>query len=282
MKRHGEAATILIIAILAALGIGGAIYYFQQSSPKTYGNMQSSEDLRRTREIEKWTAVAQEIDKELAGNFGSFFPNALESFDLVPDDRTAWGELKFRRVSERTCFMLPEDFVQTFNNLAQNDEPELSENEFITDLKDGANFNLEQTLDSLLHRVDELKAGVSSSYNSLDTLQNRIASQLADKSVNVFGYVRLIFRTDIEGVYLVAAFSIDPYEVNRLKGRYIATDRKLIISNSRAEILSNIIRQVKFDPNFQVLEFSMSFPDELDENNTVKDCLEKFIAQFGE
>lgn len=39
MKRRGEVTTVLIIAILAALGIGAAVYFTSQTGQKTSGTM---------------------------------------------------------------------------------------------------------------------------------------------------------------------------------------------------------------------------------------------------
>ena len=284
MKRRGEAATALIIAILAALGIGGAIYYFSQSSSRTPGTMptQTSGDLNQEQkqELERVKALTNEINNVLSSTFGKYYPNALESFDFVPRAEAQWGNKKVSAVRNKAAYILPEEFVKKFSSIAKKDSLEIASDDFSIDINDGENFDLESELSKILHPVNDLNPGKSTQYIDENTVNSKISENVSGKSVDAFGYVRLIFKTDIKDVYIIAVFNIDPREVNHFKGRHIATGGKnILIAKSPDEILDNITFQVNFDKDFYILKFSL---ENSGDNSTLDECLEKFIAQFGE
>ena len=153
MKRRGEVTTVLIIAILAALGIGAGVYYFSQTRQKTHGKMSTSEDLRQDQEIKRWEAFAQEISSELSSNFKEF--SVIESYDFVPSVRIKWGEKAVYQAGDRYCFIFPEEFVQKFSHLAEDGTLVVARDgsKFSIDIRNGKNFNIEETLSELLHQV---------------------------------------------------------------------------------------------------------------------------------
>lgn len=281
MKRRGEVATALIIAILAALGIGAAVYFTSHVGQNTHGKMSSTEDLRKIQDLERWKALAQEIASELSGKFGEF--SRLESYDFVPSVRTKWGDKTVYQAGDKYCFVIPEEFAQKFISLAEDGSLEVAQDgsKFSIDIRNGKNFNLEETLVGLLHRVSDLKSGVSSNYVDMNTVESKIVNQVTDKSTDVYGYVRFIFRTNVDDVYVVAVFSIDPNEVTHSKGRYIATGRKLLISRTHDEMIEDIKARVSFNQDFYILGFDLNADNALSSNNTAKECLENFISQFN-
>lgn len=282
MKRRGEAAT-LIIAILAALGIGAATYYYLQSGKKTSGDMQTSEDKRLEQEAKrKFEALAHEIENELSGKFGEFYPQALESLDLVQRKEAKWGDRTvFEARDSRAAFMLNEEFVQKFISLEKSGSLEIVQDgsRFRIDVNDGKSFDLEETLRGLLHQVSRLKAGKSSRNIDQNDTMGSIAGHLQENSVDAYGHVRFIFKTDIDDVYVVAVFSIDPNDVKHSKGRYIATGRDLLISRTSDEIVDGVKDQMRFNRDFYILEFNLNADNALSSNSTAKECLEGFISQ---
>lgn len=281
MKRRGEAAT-LIIMILAALGIGAAAYYYSQSGKKTSGGMQTSEDIRREEEAKKFEAFAQELNDELSGKFGEFYPQALESFDHVQREKAKWGDRTVFEARDRAAFVLNEEFVQKFISLEKSGSLEIAEDgsRFSIDINDGKSFDVEETLRSLLHQVSGLKAGVPSRYIDQKDLEKYLAGRIQEKSVDAYGYVRLIFKTDIDDVYVVAVFSIDLNEAKHSKGRYIATGRDLLISRTSDKFVDGVKDQMRFNQDFYILEFDLNTPNAIDSNSTAEECIRKFINQF--
>lgn len=284
MKRRGEVSTALVIAILAVLIGGGAIYYYySQSGQKTPGTMNSSEDNKKMEEIKRWESLTQEISSELASKFGEF--TLLESYDFVPSIKMKWGEKTVYQVGDRYCFMIPEDFVQKFSSLAKDNTLVVARDgsRFSIDILNGNNFNLEETLSEFLNQVSDLKSSDVSSNNYVDirNVKSEIVNQITNKSAESYGYVRFIFKTNIEDVYVIAVFSIDPNEVTHSKGRYIATGRELLIfPRARDEILVDINNRLDFNKNFYILEFDLKTPNTINNNTSVKECLEKFISEF--
>lgn len=284
MKRRGEAATALVIAILVALGIGAG-YYVWKSQQGTSGNMNSSEDSRQKQEIAKVEALAHEIASELTNTFGKYYPNSLESFDLVRNVSMKWGDKKVSRVGDKAAYILPEEFVQKFSSMAKRDSLEIASDgrRFSIDINNGESFDREAILTALLHGVDELNAGIPTNYIDVNTVNGKIEESVTAKSVDAFGYVRFIFKTDIEDVYIIAVFSIDPSEGNHFKGRYAATGGKnILIAKSPDDFINRINDEMSFDTDFGILLFSLNASEHVNEHSTVDECLEKFIAQFEE
>ena len=283
MKRRGEAVT-LIVVILAALGIGAATYYYLQSGKKTSGDMQTSEDKRLEQEVKKVKALEQEINDELSGKFGEFYPQALESFDHVQSEKAKWGDRTvFEARDSRAAFMLNEEFVQKFISLEKSGSLEIVQDgsRFRIDVNDGKSFDLEETLRGLLHQVSGLKAGYPSRYIDQKDLEKYLKGRLQEKSVDAYGYVRLILKTDVDDVYIVAVFSIDLNEVKHSKGLYIATGRDLLISRTSDEFVDGVKDQMRFNQDFYILEFDLNTYNALSSNSTAKECLEGFISQFS-
>ena len=281
MKRRGEAVT-LIVVILAALGIGAATYYYLQSGKKTSGDMQTSEDKRLEQEVKKVKALEQEINDELSGKFGEFYPQALESFDHVQSEKAKWGDRTvFEARDSRAAFMLNEEFVQKFSSLAKSGSLRIAGDgsRFSIKVNDGESFAVEETLRGLLHQVSGLKAGDPSRYIDHKDLEKYLEGRLQEKSVDAYGYVRLIFKTDVDDVYIVAVFSIDLNEVKHSKGLYIATGRDLLISRTSDEIVDGVKDQMRFNRDFYILEFNLNADNALSSNSTAKECLEWFISQ---
>ena len=286
MKRRGEVATALILAILAAIGIGAGAYYFLQTGQKTHGEMNTSKDLRVDQEKKRWEELAQEIATELSGKFGEFsLLESLESYDFVPSVRMKWGEKAVYQAGDKYCFIIPEEFVRKFISLAEPGTLEVSDDgsNFGIDLHNGKDFNLEKTLSELLHQVSGLKSGVSSNPVDINAVESKIVNRVTDKSAESYGYVRFIFKTNVDDVYVVAVFSIDPNEVTHAKGRYIATGRKLLIfSRGRDEILEGIKNRLTFSEYFHTLEFGLNTSSAINSNSSVEECLNKFIIQLEE
>lgn len=281
MKRRGEAVT-LIVVILAALGIGAATYYYLQSGKKTSGDMQTSEDKRLEQEVKKVKALEQEINDELSGKFGEFYPQALESFDHVQSEKAKWGDRTvFEARDSRAAFMLNEEFVQKFSSLAKSGSLRIAGDgsRFSIKVNDGESFAVEETLRGLLHQVSGLKAGDPSRYIDQKDLEKYLEGRLQEKSVDAYGYVRLIFKTDVDDVYIVAVFSIDLNEVKHSKGLYIATGRDLLISRTSDEFVDGVKDQMRFNRDFYILEFNLNADNALSSNSTAKECLEGFISQ---
>ena len=281
MKRRGEAVT-LIVVILAALGIGAATYYYLQSGKKTSGDMQTSEDKRLEQEVKKVKALEQEINDELSGKFGEFYPQALESVDHVQSEKAKWGDRTvFEARDSRAAFMLNEEFVQKFSSLAKSGSLRIAGDgsRFSIKVNDGESFAVEETLRGLLHQVSGLKAGDPSRYIDQKDLEKYLEGRLQEKSVDAYGYVRLIFKTDVDDVYIVAVFSIDLNEVKHSKGLYIATGRDLLISRTSDEIVDGVKDQMRFNRDFYILEFNLNADNALSSNSTAKECLEWFISQ---
>ena len=282
MKRRGEAVT-LIVVILAALGIGAATYCYLQSGKKTSGDMQTSEDIRREEEAKKFEAFVQELNDELSGKFGEFYPQALESFDHVQREKAKWGDRTVFEARDRAAFVLNEEFVQKFISLEKSGSLEIAEDgsRFSIDVNDGKSFDVEETLRGLLHQVSGLKAGYPSRYIDQKDLEKYLKGRLQEKSVDAYGYVRLILKTDVDDVYIVAVFSIDLNEVKHSKGLYIATGRDLLISRTSDEIVDGVKDQMRFNRDFYILEFNLNADNALSSNSTAKECLEGFISQFS-
>ena len=234
MKRRGEVAAALILAILAAIGIGAGVYYFSQTGQKTHGKMGKSEDLRAVQEMKRWEELVQEIASELSGKFGEF--SLLESYDFVPsvNVKMEWGNKSVDQAGDRYCFVIPEEFVHKFSSLAADGTLAVARDgsKFSINIRNGKDFNLEETLSELLHQVSGLKSGVSSNPVDMSAVESKIVNRVTDKSAESYGYVRFIFKTNVDDVYVVAVFSIDPNEVTHAKGRYIATGRNLLISST--------------------------------------------------
>lgn len=282
MKRRGEAVT-LIVVIIAALGIGGAAYYYySQSGKKPSGGMQTSEDKRLEQEARKVEALVHDIDEELSSKFGEFYPQALESYDLVLREKAKWGDRTVLEARDKAAFVLNEEFVQKFRSLAKSGSLEIAEDGsgFSIDVNDGKSFDVEETLRGLLHQVSGLKAGVPSRYIDQKDLEKYLAGRIQEKSVDAYGYVRLIFKTDIDDVYVVAVFSIDLNEAKHSKGRYIATGRDLLISRTSDKFVDGVKDQMRFNQDFYILEFDLNTPNAIDSNSTAEECIRKFINQF--
>ena len=285
MKRRGEAVT-LIVVILAALGIGAATYYYLQSGKKTSGDMQTSEDKRLEQEVKKVKAkvkaLEQEINDELSGKFGEFYPQALESFDHVQSEKAKWGDRTvFEARNSRAAFMLNEEFVQKFSSLAKSGSLRIAGDgsRFSIKVNDGESFAVEETLRGLLHQVSGLKAGDPSRYIDQKDLEKYLKGRIQEKSVDAYGYVRLIFKTNVDDVYIVEVFSIDLNEAKHSKGRYIATGRDLLISRTSDEFVDGVKDQMRFNRDFYILEFNLNADNALSSNSTAKECLEGFISQ---
>ncbi len=281
MKRRGEAATALVIAILVALGIGAG-YYAWKSQQGTSRNMNSSEDPRQKQEIAKVEALAQEIASKLSSDFGEYYPRALESFDFVPNAEIKWGDRKVSPVRDKTAVILPEDFVQKFSSMAKSDSLEIASDggSFSIDINDGESFDREAVLTSLLHGINELNAGIPTNYIDENTVRSRITESVTSKSVDAFGYVRFIFKTDIEDVYIIAVFNIDPSEVNHFKGSYITRGKDILLVKSPDEFIDTFSKHTEFNTVFGILQFSLN--SSVNKHSTLDECLEKFIAQFAE
>ena len=281
MKRRGEAVT-LIVVILAALGIGAATYCYLQSGKKTSGDMQTSEDKRLEQEVKKVKALEQEINDELSSKFGEFYPQALESFDHVQSEKAKWGDRTvFEARDSRAAFMLNEEFVQKFSSLAKSGSLAIAGDgsRFSIEVNDGESFNEYETLRGLLHQVSGLKAGYPSRYIDQKDLEKYLKGRIQEKSVDAYGYVRLIFKTNVDDVYIVEVFSIDLNEAKHSKGRYIATGRDLLISRTSDEIVKDVKYQMSFDQDFYILGFNLNASNALSSNSTAKECLEGFISQ---
>lgn len=281
MKRRGEAATALVIAILVALGIGAG-YYAWKSQQGTSRNMNSSEDPRQKQEIAKVEALAQEIASKLSSDFGEYYPRALESFDFVQNAEMKWGDRKVSPVRDKTAVILPEDFVQKFSSMAKSDSLEIASDggSFSIDINDGESFDREAVLTSLLHGINELNAGIPTNYIDENTVRSRITESVTSKSVDAFGYVRFIFKTDIEDVYIIAVFNIDPSEVNHFKGSYITRGKDILLVKSPDEFIDTFSKHTEFNTVFGILQFSLN--SSVNKHSTLDECLEKFIAQFAE
>ena len=284
MKRRGEAATALVIAILVALGIGAG-YYAWKSQQGTSRNMNSSDDPRQKQEIAKVEALAQEIYSELSNTFGKYYPNSLESFDFVPNAEMKWGDRKVSPVRDKTAVILPEEFVQKFSSMAKSDSLEIASDggSFSIDINDGESFDREAVLTSLLHGINELNAGIPTNYIDENTVRSRITESVTSKSVDAFGYVRFIFKTDIEDVYIIAVFNIDPSEVNHFKGSYITRGKNILLVKSPDEFdefIDTFSKHTEFNTVFGILQFSLN--SSVNKHSTLDECLEKFIAQFAE
>ena len=281
MKRRGEAATALVIAILVALGIGAG-YYAWKSQQGTSRNMNSSENPRQKQEIAKVEALAQEIASKLSSDFGEYYPRALESFDFVPNAEMKWGDRKVSPVREKTAVILPEDFVQKFSSMAKSDSLEIASDggSFSIDINDGESFDREAVLTSLLHGINELNAGIPTNYIDENTVRSGIKESVTSKSVDAFGYVRFIFKTDIEDVYIIAVFNIDPSEVNHFKGSYITRGKDILLVKSPDEFIDTFSKHTEFNTVFGILQFSLN--SSVNKHSTLDECLEKFIAQFAE
>ena len=285
MKRRGEVATALILAILSAIVIGAGVYYVAQTRQNTPGKMNTSEDPRAEQELND---LAQEITSELSGKFGEF--SSLESYDFVPSVRMEWGEKALYQAGDRYCFMIPEEFVRKFISLTEPGTLEVSDDgsNFGIDIHNGKDFNLDKTLSELLHQVSGLEPGVSSNpvdirdVKNIRDVKSKIENRVTAKSAESYGYVRFIFKTNVDDVYFVAVFSIDPNEGTHAKGRYIATGRKLLISRSSGELLEGIKTRLTFGEYFYTLDFDLNTPNVINSNSSVEECLEKFIAQFEE
>ena len=280
MKRRGEAVT-LIVVILAALGIGAATYCYLQSGKKTSGDMQTSEDKRLEQEVKKVKALEQEINDELSSKFGEFYPQALESFDHVQSEKAKWGDRTVFEARDRAAFMLNEEFVQKFSSLAKSGSLAIAGDgsRFSIEVNDGESFNEYETLRGLLHQVSGLKAGDPSRYIDQKDLEKYLKGRIQEKSVDAYGYVRLIFKTNVDDVYIVEVFSIDLNEAEHSKGRYIATGRDLLISRTSDEIVKDVKDQMSFDQDFYILGFNLNASNALSSNSTAKECLEGFISQ---
>lgn len=278
MKRRGEAATALVIAILVALGIGAG-YYAWKSQQGTPGNMHGSEDLRQ----KKVEALAQEIDSELLNTLGKYYPKSLESFDLVANNELRRGYRVVFPARNKAAFILPEEFVQKFSSMAKRGSLEIANDgsNFSIDINDGENFDDETILTALLHSVDELNAGEPANHIDENIVKSKIAESVSGESVNAFGYVRFIFRTSIDNVYIIAVFNIDPSEATHFKGRYVAAGGKnILITISPDEIIERIHSQMNFNKDFDILMFSLNDSEHVNEHSTVDECLRKFITQF--
>ena len=288
MKRRGEVATALILAILSAIVIGAGVYYVAQTRQNTPGKMNTSEDPRAEQERKRLNDLAQEIASELSGKFGEF--SSLESYDFVPSVRMKWGNKILYQAGDRYCFIIPEEFVRKFISLAEPGTFEVSDDgsNFGIDIHNGKDFNLDKTLSELLHQVSGLEPGVSSNpvdirdVKNIRDVKSKIENRVTAKSAESYGYVRFIFKTNVDDVYFVAVFSIDPNEGTHAKGRYIATGRKLLISRSSGELLEGIKTRLTFGEYFYTLDFDLNTPNVINSNSSVEECLEKFIAQFEE
>ena len=285
MKRRGEVATALILAILSAIVIGAGVYYVAQTRQNTPGKMNTSEDPRAEQERKRLNGLndlAQEIASELSGKFGEF--SSLESYDFVPSVRMEWGEKALYQAGDRYCFMIPEEFVRKFISLTEPGTLEVSDDgsNFGIDIHNGKDFNLDKTLAELLHLVSGLKSGVSSNPVDMSAVESKIVNRVTDKSAESYGYVRFIFKTNVDDVYVVAVFSIDPNDVTHAKGRYIATGRKLLISRSSNELLEGIKTRLTFDEYFYTLDFDLNTPNAINSNSSAEECLEKFIIRIEE
>ena len=282
MKRRGEVTTALIIAILAALGIGAGVYYFSQTGQRTHGKMSTSEDLRKEQEKERVKDLVQEIDTELSGKFGEF--SLLESYDFVPSVKMKWGDKSVEQAGDRYCFVIPEEFVHKFSSLAADGTLAVARDgsKFSINIRNGKDFNLEETLSELLHQVSDLKSGGSSNPVDMSAVKSKIVNRVTDKSAESYGYVRFIFKTNVDDVYVVAVFSIDPNEITHSKGRYIATGRELLIARTRDEILDGMKKEMDFDQDFYTLEFWLNTSSAINSNSSVEECLKKFIIQLEE
>lgn len=282
MKRRGEVATALVIAMLVALGIGAG-YYAWKSQQGTSSNMHGSEDPRQMQEIKKVEALAQEIDSELSSTFGKYYPKSLESFDFVANAAKNWGDRIVFPARNKAVFMLPEEFVQKFSSMAKKGSLEIASDRrnFSIDINDGENFDREKILTALSHSLDELNAGIPANYIDENTVKSRIAESVSGKSIDPFDDVRFIFRTNIDDVYIIAVFNIDPSEGTHFKGRYVAKGGKnILIAKSRDEIIERINSQMSFNTDFDILMFSLNDSEGVNEHSTVDECLKKFITQF--
>ena len=290
MKRRGEVATALILAILSAIVIGAGVYYVAQTRQNTPGKMNTSEDPRAEQERKRLNGLndlAQEIASELSGKFGEF--SSLESYDFVPSVRMEWGEKALYQAGDRYCFMIPEEFVRKFISLTEPGTLEVSDDgsNVGIDIHNGKDFNLDKTLSELLHQVSGLEPGVSSNpvdirdVKNIRDVKSKIENRVTAKSAESYGYVRFIFKTNIDDVYVVAVFSIDPNEVKHSKGLYIATGRDLLISRTSDEFVDGVKDQMSFYEDFYILEFDLNTYNALSSNSTVKECLEGFISQFS-
>ena len=281
MKRRGEVTTALIIAILAALGIGYG-YYAWKSQQGTSGNMHGSEDSKQAQEVVKVNALAQEIKSELSSKFGEF--SIIESYDFVPSVKMKWGDKSVDQAGDRYCFVIPEEFVHKFSSLAADGTLAVARDgsKFSINIRNGKDFNLEETLSELLHQVSDLKSGGFSNHVDISTVESEIAKQFTGKSAESYGYVRFIFKTNVDDVYVVAVFSIDPNEITHSKGRYIATGRELLIARTRDEILDGMKKEMDFDQDFYTLEFGLNTSSAINSNSSVEECLKKFIIQLEE
>ena len=285
-KKSKACATwiMLLVSLLAAGGIAesklGVIRnMFRRNTPRNMQQAASHDTRQSQRDPAK--ELTQKIISSLQNNFAEFYSKSLEVCEAVDTEKAAWQNKIIQPVRNQSSFMLPEEFINEFAKKCKHSSLEVvTDKGFNLDVRDSKNFDIDNVFAGLVHPVSSLKAGSRNQYISESIITDEIKKRLGNKS-DTYGYMRFIFNTNINNIYVMAVFSLDPNDINHEKGRYILLGKDILFMNNPDELKDMISSKIQYDNNFGILSFSLNSTGGLNDKSPVTDCLRKFISQFA-
>ena len=227
------------------------------------------------------TQFAEDIYSRLDSRFNA---NSLEEFDFADNEDKEWrGKILYPLTGTNAGFINPDEFAQEFGKLLQPDTLEVYNDgrAFQADLIDGGNFNAHSTIEGLIHKQIEISSPSRGIYS-----KEKITGDIKDKLSRTrhsdnYGYVRFFMKTNRNDIYLLALYSLDPNGILEPK-LYAAVNDGVVLSSNANSLLRDIEDSINFDSSVYVVSFTMK-PEAsaLSENDTLNECLKKFVSQFG-
>ena len=218
---------------------------------------------------------------ESDSNFGKFVrKEAWEAIDFVnePDIASSYRDMSCFSVKNGTLLVNPQQITKNIMDIAKNDTLEITEDrkKFRFDLQDSEVWDMDIIRKSCIS-LNELKPGVGK--YTYDNAKNHLSGILRDaenKKSDQYGYIRFFFKTSLDSVYIMRAYSLD---VTKRPQDYLVLD-----SFSKYKAVDNLAEKIEqqrqYDGEFRTLSFSFLQKAPSLTIETLELCLNEFFSQL--